>query len=121
MWWAENVVRTGAEDRRIEILVGKLQEKRHLEDPRVDGRIIRKRDFSTQNGAWTGVICLTIWTSDGVLWTRLWNFEFHKMQGIYWLAEEQSASQDGLCSMEYKVYSNTVHDTHAVTGHNMQP
>jgi hypothetical protein len=36
------VVQTGEEDRCIEILVGKPEGKRHLEDLRMDGRIIWK-------------------------------------------------------------------------------
>ena len=41
------MVRTGEEDSCVEILVGKPEGKRHLEDPRMDGRIIRKWDLST--------------------------------------------------------------------------
>jgi len=40
------VVQTGEEDRSIEILVGKPEGKRHLEDLLMDGRIMRKWDFS---------------------------------------------------------------------------
>jgi hypothetical protein len=28
------------------------------------------------------------------------NFGFHKMWGIFWLAEDLLASQEGLCSLE---------------------
>jgi len=31
---------------------------------------------------------------------RLWIFRYHKMQGIYWLAEQLTASQRGLWSMD---------------------
>jgi hypothetical protein len=34
------------------------------------------------------------------LWMRYWTFGFHKMRGISWLAEEMSASQEGVCFMK---------------------
>jgi hypothetical protein len=46
--------------------------------------------------AWTGLIWLRRQTSGSPLWAS-W---FHGMQGISWVAEEWSASQEGLCSME---------------------
>jgi hypothetical protein len=33
-------------------------------------------------------------------WVRWWTFRFRKMWGISWLAANQLASQEGLCSME---------------------
>jgi hypothetical protein len=36
----------------------------------------------------------------GRLWVRWGNFGFHKTRGISWLAANQLASQEGLCSME---------------------
>jgi hypothetical protein len=38
-------------------------------------------------------------TNGGLLWTRYWNFEFHKRRGI-WLNERLLVSQEGLCSMD---------------------
>jgi hypothetical protein len=38
--------------------------------------------------------------SDGLLWTRWWNFGFYKMWGDSSLAVRLSAFQHGLCSME---------------------
>jgi hypothetical protein len=50
-------------------------------------------------GAWIGFIWLNIGTGGALLWMLYWNFGFHKMGGISWLAEELLASQEGLCSM----------------------
>jgi len=35
------------------------------------------------------------------------NFGFHKMRRIFWLAENQLASQEGLCSTELVMYAHT--------------
>jgi hypothetical protein len=51
-------------------------------------------------GAWTGSIWLRIWTGGELLWMRLWTFGFHKMRGIFWVAQDVLASQEGLCYME---------------------
>jgi hypothetical protein len=60
-----------------------------------------KMNFQDWDGeAWTGLIWLRIGTGGGRLWMRSWTFGFHKMQGISWLAEDLSASQEGLCFME---------------------
>jgi hypothetical protein len=42
---------------------------------------------------WTGFIWLKIGASGGLLWTRWWTLEFHKMREIFWLAKELSDSQ----------------------------
>jgi hypothetical protein len=51
-------------------------------------------------GAWSGTIWLRIGTGDGLFWMRWWAFEFHKMRGISWVAEDLLAFEEGLCSME---------------------
>jgi hypothetical protein len=48
---------------------------------------------------WIGLIWLRIGTSGGLLWTRWWTFEFHKMLRISWMAAQLAASQKGLSSM----------------------
>ena len=46
----------GGEGRRIGVLVGKPEERVHLEDPGVDGRIIIRWIFKKGNvGVWTGL------------------------------------------------------------------
>jgi hypothetical protein len=52
-------------------------------------------------GALTGLSWFRIGTGGGYLWLREWTFGFHKMRGIFWLAENRLASQEGLCSMEW--------------------
>jgi hypothetical protein len=51
-------------------------------------------------GAWTGSIWLRIGTVGELLWMRLWTFEFHKMRGNSWVAQDVLPSQEALCSME---------------------
>jgi hypothetical protein len=80
--------------------VENLRESDQLKHLGVDGRIILKWIFRNSRGAWTLFIWLRIRTDRGLLWTRLWTFGFHKMQGISWLAEELLSSEAGVCSME---------------------
>jgi hypothetical protein len=50
------------------ILVGRPEERNHLEDRGVDGRIIIKWLFKEwDGGAWTGLIWLRIGTGGGLL------------------------------------------------------
>jgi hypothetical protein len=58
--------------------------------------VLKKYDVKV----WTGFIWLRLVTTGGLLWTRLETFGLHKGRWISWLAEWQSASQEGLCSME---------------------
>jgi hypothetical protein len=67
-----------------------VRARQRWEDIRMDLREIRWN-------VWTGCIWLRIGTSDGLLWTRLWTFGFHKRWGISWLAEWMLASEEGLC------------------------
>jgi hypothetical protein len=48
---------------------------------------------------WIKLIWLRIGTSGGLLWTRYWTFGSHKMLGIFWVAAQLAASQEGLSSM----------------------
>jgi hypothetical protein len=48
---------------------------------------------------WIGLIWLRIGTSGGLLWTRCWNFGFHKMLGSSWVAAQLLAPQEGLGSV----------------------
>jgi hypothetical protein len=50
---------------------------------------------------WIGFIWLRIGTSVGLLWTRWWTFGFRKRQRTSWVAEGLSASEEGLCCMEW--------------------
>ena len=45
----------------------------------------------------------------GLTGMQWWTFGFHEMQGISWVAEELSASQTGLSSMELVSYSADHH------------
>ena len=50
------------------VLLGRLRERHHLEDPGVDGRIITKIDLKNWDGeAGIGFQWLRIWTGGGLL------------------------------------------------------
>ena len=38
----------------------------------------------------TGMIWLVMRTNGALLWTWWWTFEFHKIRGIYWLADQRN-------------------------------
>jgi hypothetical protein len=58
---AGHVTRMGERRGVHRVLVGKPEGKNHLENPRVDGRIILRRIFRQCDvGVWTGLICLMI-------------------------------------------------------------
>ena len=79
------------------------------------GRSERKRPLGRPSGRWednikmhlqevvgeslAGLLWLRIRTGGGRLRIRWWNFGFHKMRGISWLAEEVSTSQKGFWSL----------------------
>ena len=63
MRWAGHVARMGEGRGVYTVLVGRSEERNHLEDPGVDGRIILRWIFRKWNvGAWTGFIWLGIGT-----------------------------------------------------------
>ena len=47
--------------------------------------------------AWTGLICLRIGKSAGLLWTRRGAFGLYGIRLLSWLVEEMLASHEGLC------------------------
>jgi len=49
------------------VLVGRPEEKNHLEDPGVDGRILKCIFLKWDREAWTGLIWLRIKTGGGSL------------------------------------------------------
>jgi hypothetical protein len=55
---------------------------------------------------WTECIWLRIGTSNWLLRTRQWTFWFHTRQGISWLVEWLSASEQGLSSVELVILYN---------------
>jgi len=61
------------------------------------GRISRRWDV----GIWTGLCWCRIGTVGGSLWVRYRTFGFREMRGISWLAANQLASQEGLCTVEW--------------------
>jgi len=80
---------------------GNLRERDHLGDPGVYVRIILRWIFRKWDvGVWTGLSWLRIGTGGGHLWMWWWILGFHKMRGTSWLAENRSASQEGLCFVE---------------------
>jgi hypothetical protein len=94
--WAWHVARTGERRGVYRVLVG-----RQLRRPRRRWEDSIKMDHQHMGcGAWTGLIWLRVGTGGGHLWMRQWTCGFHKTLGISWLAENQLASPEGLCSME---------------------
>ena len=57
--------------------------------------------------ALTELVPLRTRTIDRLLWMSQWTFGFYKTLGIYWIAEEMMASQEGLCSIE--LFSSSLH------------
>ena len=68
MRWAGHVARKGEMRDVYRVLVGNPRERRHLEDPLLDGRIILRWIFRKWDvGAWNGSMWLMIGTVDGHL------------------------------------------------------
>ena len=70
MRWAGHVARMGESRVVYRVLVGKPEGKNHLEEPGVDGRILRWIFRKWHVGAWTGSSWLRIGTGGGHLWMR---------------------------------------------------
>jgi hypothetical protein len=70
MRWVGHVARMRERRGAYNVLMRKLQGKRPIGNPLVDGRIILKWIFEKWNGAWTGLIWLIIGTGGGLLRTR---------------------------------------------------
>ena len=81
---------------------GNRRERDHWGDLGVDGWIILGWISRRWNvGLWTGLDWPRIRTGDVRLWVRWWTFVFREMRGISWLAANQLAAQEGLCTMEW--------------------
>ena len=82
MRWTGHVACMGGKERCIQGFEGgRLERRRPL------GRPSSRWEYTINlqemgKGAWTGLICLSIRTSCGLLWTRWWTFGFHKMRSI---------------------------------------
>jgi len=78
---------------------GMCGRKNHLQDPGVDGRIILKWILREKDGVVDWIFLVQDrdkWQAPDDTVMNLW---IPKMRGIYWLAEELPASQEGPCSM----------------------
>jgi hypothetical protein len=100
----------GGKRNAYRVLVGKSEGKRPLGRTRrrwVGNIEIDLREIGLDGMDW--LIWIRVGTSGGLLWTRWWNFWFHKMLGSYWIAAQLAASQEGLSSVsKYTVQtSNT--------------
>jgi hypothetical protein len=68
--WAGHVAHVRKRRGTFRVWWGKLKERNHLEDIRVDERILLKcifKDWAGGGGAWIGLIWLRIWTVGGLL------------------------------------------------------
>jgi hypothetical protein len=81
---AGHVAYIGERKGAYKVLVGKLREKDHLEDPGLDGRIMLTWIFrkGKGGGAWTKLIWIRIETGCGLLKNDVMNLRFHKMRGF---------------------------------------
>ena len=81
---------------------GNWRERDQWGDLGVDGWIILGRISKRCDvGIWTGLVWPSIGTGGWRFWVRWWTFGFCEMRGISWLAANQLASQEGLCTMEW--------------------
>jgi len=57
--------------------------KNHSEDLGIYGKILERILGKWNASVYTGFIWLSIGTSDGLSWTRWWNFGSHKMRRFF--------------------------------------
>ena len=100
MRWMGHVARMGEERVVHRFLVGKPEAKRILGRPRCKWEDNIKMDLREVGGSGDCMELAQDRDRWGHLWIRWWTFGFHKMRGMSWLAANQLASQEGLCSME---------------------
>ena len=67
MRWVGHVARMGTSEVYTGFWWGNLEERKHLEDTGVDGRIILRWIFRKWDGAKSGLICLSIGTGGELL------------------------------------------------------
>ena len=101
MRWAGHVARMGEERVVYRVLVEKPEGKRPLGRPRrrlVDNITMYLQEVGCGYMDWIGL------AQDRVRWRTLvsavMTFGFREMRGISWLAVNQLAAQDGLCTIE---------------------
>ena len=102
MRWAGHVARMGEEMGVYRVLVGKPEGKRPLGRPRhrwVDNIRMDLQDIGCGYMDWIGL------AQDRDRWRTfvsvVMNLRFREMQGMSWLAANQLASQEGLCTMDW--------------------
>jgi len=99
MGWACSTY--GGQERCVQGFGGETWgERDHLEDPGIDGRILRRTFRKWYVWVCTGSIWLRIGTGSGHLQIPWWTYGFHKTRGISRLGENRLVSQEGLCSMK---------------------
>jgi hypothetical protein len=86
--WEGHVARMGDRRSAYRVLVGKPEGRRRDDNIKTDlyWSVLR---------AWTGSMWLRTAIGHGLLWMLLWTFGFHKMWGVFWLAENLLASREG--------------------------
>ena len=98
--WAWHVARTGIGEVYIGLWWGNLRERDHLEDSGLDGRIILRWSSGCGMG---DVACIDL-AQDRDRWlarvNAVMNLPVPKTAWNFLTAENQLASEDGLCSME---------------------
>ena len=102
MRWPGHVARMVERRGVYRVLVGKPEGKRTLGKPRRRWEDNIRTDLQEVGlgGVWTGSTWVKVGTGGGHLWRGWWTFGFRKMRGIFWLAENRLAAQEGLCSLK---------------------
>jgi hypothetical protein len=98
-WDGQGISAQGGHKNAYTFLIGKLERKRPLGKPKRKWEDNMKTDVPLSEMGWETVDWILL-AHNRLLWTRLWNFWFHKKVIISWPDEWLLASREVLCSMK---------------------